>query len=216
MIVAMRRSAGSTMLLIACVVGIAGCGGSDQGQPAATAPGKQAPPAFSKTVDLSPVSGRISVSLPGASGFVALAGARQVPVGTVVDARAGVVRLTAATGASAHLDSGDFQAGTFEIRQDAAEPGLTELRIRDDPKARAACSPGSTRVFGRLLGDASGRFRTRGRQSVATVRGTQWGVRNRCDGTLTIVRRGVVVVTDLARHKRVVVRAGHSFLAKAG
>jgi hypothetical protein len=66
-----------------------------------------------------------------------------------------------------------------------------------------------------LLGDAKGRFRTRGRFSQATVRGTQWGVRNRCDGTLTIVRRGVVVVNDFALHKNVVVRAGHSFLARA-
>src|SRR4051812_45660200 len=175
-----------------------------------------APPVFAKTVNLSLVSGRIALELPGTNSFIRLAEARQVPVGTVVAARTGVVRLTAATGTPAHFDSGNFQAGSFQLAQDAAEPGVTELRIVNDEKGRQACGHArSTREFGRLLGDAHGRFRTRGRFSVATVRGTAWGVRNRCDGTLTVVRRGVLVVTDLRRHKKVVVRAGHSFLAKA-
>jgi len=171
---------------------------------------------FAKTVNLKPVTGKTLVELPATSRFVALSSARQVAVGTSVDASAGVVRLTAATGTRRRFDSGDFQAGVFEIRQDPAEPGVTELRIRDNQAVRAACRRArGRRVFGRLLGDAHGRFRTRGRSSTATTRGTKWGVRDRCDGTLTIVRRGVVVVTDLVRHKDVVVRAGHSYLAKA-
>ena len=40
-------------------------------------------------------------------------------------------------------------------------------------------------------------------------------MRNRCDGTLTIVRRGVMVVRDFGLHKDVIVREGHSYLAKA-
>jgi hypothetical protein len=192
---------------------VAGCGSSNGGS--SVAKGTLPPPAFAKTVNLSPVSGKVLVEPPATSRFVALGGARQVPVGTSVDTSAGVVRLTAATGTPARFDAGDFQAGTFQIRQDPAEPGVTELRIRDNQAVRAGCSGSSTRIFGRLLGDAHGRFRTRGRFSQATVRGTNWGVRNRCDGTLTIVRRGVVVVDDFRTHKSVVVRAGHSFLAKA-
>jgi hypothetical protein len=66
-----------------------------------------------------------------------------------------------------------------------------------------------------LLGNATGHFRTRGDFSAATIRGTEWGVRNRCDGTLTIVRRGVIVVNDLGLHRSITVRAGHSHLARA-
>ena len=45
--------------------------------------------------------------------------------------------------------------------------------------------------------------------------GTNWGVRDRCDGTLTVVRTGVVVVTDFRLHKNVIVRAGQTYLATA-
>lgn len=195
-------------LVLGATLVLAGCGGS--GKPS-TSQTKPSPPVFARTVNLSPVSGKVLVQPSGTGSFSTLSGERQFPVGTAVDARNGVVRLTAATGA------GEFQAGIFEIRQSTAEPGLTELRIRDDPAARAACArrAGAGHEFGRLLGDAGGRFRTRGRHSTATVRGTAWGVRDRCDGTLTIVRRGTVVVDDFARQKRVVVHAGQRYLAKS-
>ena len=38
---------------------------------------------------------------------------------------------------------------------------------------------------------------------------------DRCDGTLTKVRRGAVVVRDFRRKRNVVVRAGKSYLARA-
>jgi hypothetical protein len=47
------------------------------------------------------------------------------------------------------------------------------------------------------------------------VRGTRWLTLDRCDGTLTRVTNGAVVVRDYRRHRNVVVRAGHSYLAKA-
>ena len=65
----------------------------------------------------------------------------------------------------------------------------------------------------RLSGNANGRFRTRGRHSAATVRGTIWVTADRCDGTLTRVKRGRVAVRDLRRRRTVVVRAGKSYLA---
>lgn len=37
---------------------------------------------------------------------------------------------------------------------------------------------------------------------------------DRCDGTLTIVHRGTVVVRDFHRHRNITVTAGHSYLAK--
>ena len=62
--------------------------------------------------------------------------------------------------------------------------------------------------------DNHGRFRTGGRYSAGTVRGTVWDTVDRCDGTLTVVHRGTVVVSDLPRHRTVVVHAGHRYLAK--
>jgi hypothetical protein len=67
----------------------------------------------------------------------------------------------------------------------------------------------------RLWGDGKGRFRRRGRYSAATVRGTLWLTEDRCDGTLTRVRRGRVSVLDFARRRTVVVGQGRSYLAKA-
>ena len=63
--------------------------------------------------------------------------------------------------------------------------------------------------------DDHGRFRTRGSNSVATVRGTAWYVEDRCDGTLTRVSKGSVSVRDLHRPRTVVVRTGDSYLARA-
>jgi hypothetical protein len=47
------------------------------------------------------------------------------------------------------------------------------------------------------------------------VRGTIWLTKERCDGTLTQVTRGVVSVRDLTARKTVTVRAGRSYLARA-
>jgi hypothetical protein len=63
--------------------------------------------------------------------------------------------------------------------------------------------------------DNHGRFRTRGRYSAATVRGTVWDTTDRCDGTLTAVHRGVVMVTDFVRHVTVLVDAPDRYLARA-
>jgi hypothetical protein len=70
-------------------------------------------------------------------------------------------------------------------------------------------------VIRRLRGRGRGRYRTRGRYSAATVRGTDYTVEDRCDGTLTKVRRGVVSVRDFRRRRTVIVRAGRSYLARA-
>jgi hypothetical protein len=201
----------------------AGCGGPSTGSPAAsTASGALPPPTFSKSVDLRLLSGSVRVKLPGAGGFVALQAARQVPLGTVIDVRAGVVRLSAAYPLASQFAVADFRSGVFEVLQDPAGKGLTDLRVQNTEAERVACGSGHApsreltgRQLGLLLGDGRGAFRTDGEFSAATVRGTAWGVRNRCDGTLTVVRRGIVLVTDFRLHKNVILHAGQTYLAKA-
>ena len=64
--------------------------------------------------------------------------------------------------------------------------------------------------------DNHGRYRTQGRNSVATARGTRWATTETCAGTRTTVTQGSVVVRDRRTGRQVVVRAGHSHLARAG
>jgi hypothetical protein len=65
----------------------------------------------------------------------------------------------------------------------------------------------------RLWGDGKGTFRTTGRHSAATVRGTKWLVEDTCTTTTTRVVQGSVTVTH--GKKRIVVRAGKRYVAKA-
>ena len=63
--------------------------------------------------------------------------------------------------------------------------------------------------------DHHGRFRTRGRYSAGTVRGTIWDTTETCAGTLTTVKRGTVDVLDFGTRKTIRVHAGHHYLAQA-
>ncbi len=66
-----------------------------------------------------------------------------------------------------------------------------------------------------LRATGKGHFRTQGRYSAATVRGTTWTVTDRCDGTFITVTRGTVAVLDLVKRKTIMVHAGKSYLARA-
>jgi len=86
------------------------------------------------------------------------------------------------------------------------------MRVRI-PHRRTSAS--KTRRVQRLWGrDSGGKYRSHGRHSHATVCGTRWLTEGRCDGTLTRVTNGAVVVRDFGRRRSVLVPAGHSYLAK--
>jgi hypothetical protein len=179
-------------------------------------------PVFAHTVVLTQLSGKVLIHVPGTpNGFIRLSGRRAVRLGTVVDATAGRVGLTSATPPPGPTQTGQFFRGIFRVEQSRGGGGLVDLVIRDNLSRRSCAlvvahpAALSQRVLGLLRGMAKGRFRTTGRFAAATVRGTNWGVRDRCDGTLTVVREGVVVVRDFRRKRDVVVRAGQTYLAKA-
>jgi hypothetical protein len=183
------------------------------------------PPVLGRSVNVAAVSGRVFVRLPQAAkgtAFVPLTQPRQIPVGSLLDTRRGVMRLTSAANAGAAVQSGDFTAGVFQVLQSRRLRGLTDLNLTGGSfrgcaarGRRAAATRLSSRVVRRLRGSGRGRFRTRGRYSAATVRGTIWDTVDRCDGTLTVVRRGVVVVRDFRKRRNITVRAGKSYLARA-
>jgi hypothetical protein len=193
-------------------------------------------PLLGKVVNAAVVKGTVLVSLPaGASAakagtaqkgqpFVPLSGARQIPVGSVLDTSRGTARLTSATGSGSKTQSGNFAGGVFQVLQSRkrSQKGLTELRLKGSSfapckakGAQAIAAAKSKRKIRRLRGNAKGRFRSRGRYSSATVRGTDWTVTDRCDGTLTTVKRGKVAVRDFRRHKTIIVRRGKRYLARA-
>jgi hypothetical protein len=182
-------------------------------------PAPVAAPVLGASVAISPASGVVLVRVPGASHAAALSASASVPVGSIVDTRTGTVKLQSALPAGA-TQTGTFHGGLFEVRQPAGGHGMTELVLRG---ALPTCPAGGARAAAvtrkrpprALWGhDHHGRFRTRASNSVITVRGTTWYVADRCDGTLTRVTSGSVSVRDLHRHRTVVVRAGHNYLAR--
>jgi hypothetical protein len=184
-------------------------------------------PSQGETIVVSPGNSRILVRKPGNAHFVPLEQAVELPVGTVVDAKLGRIQL------STQLDDGTVQTGTFwgsrfKILQSPEGSGMTSLALRGGNFRRCPRRAGASlahtsgvareypkrKVVRRLWArDRGGRFRTYGNNSVATARGTKWVTRDRCDGTATRVFEGSVAVRDKRRHKTVIVRAGHRYLA---
>jgi hypothetical protein len=181
-------------------------------------------PVFGKTAAVSARSGRILIRDPKGGGFVPLEGEESAPMGTVIDARAGVVSLVAASGEGG-TSSGRFHAGVFRLDQRKGRSpfhrgrvGLTVLTLTGRlPKCGAAV--GSKAGHGgngrHIWGDAHGDFQTGGRYAAATVGGTKWLTEDTCAGTRVAVARGVVSVADHRNHRTVLVTAHHSYLAAA-
>jgi hypothetical protein len=177
-------------------------------------------PVLGQSVTVDVRAGTVKVKAPGAAAYVALSRRTSVALGSLIDTRQGSVNLrTALPGGT--QQRGIFHGGLFEVRQPRAARGTTELVLRGAQPAcaragaRAATASSRRKPRRRLWGhDNHGHFRTRGGNSVASVRGTVWYVEDRCDGTLTRVSAGRVSVYDSHRHLSVLVRAGQSYLAR--
>ena len=179
-----------------------------------------APPALGKTVAVKEESGSIRIRLPGSDESVPLDAASGIPTGSLINATNGEVRLRTATA------SGDTQwavlgGSKFRVAQPRESRGLTILKL-SGPKlapcasaSSAGATSSATRRTRSLWGRGKGRFRTRGRHGAATVRGTKWLTRERCDGTLVRVKEGSVWVNDFTKNRRVLVKAGDQYLARA-
>ena len=184
-----------------------------------------APPVLGKAVVVRPLSGSVLVKTPGAADYRALDDGAHLPVGTMVDTREGRITLQSARNAHGNTQSGTFWGGVFQIRQRRRGRGMTDLFLRGGrfgacgqragASALARTSGRRGRAVRRLWGrDKHSRFRTHGRDSVATVRGTEWVTTDRCDGTLTKVTEGQVLVRDLHRKRNVLLSAGSAYLAR--
>jgi hypothetical protein len=186
------------------------------------------PPVFGKSANLIPVSGNVSVTPPKGKKFK-ISGPRNIPVGSVVNVNNGVANLVTSRSPRGGTQAGNFFGGTFQLvqkkkhRRGRRPP--TDLRLHGGKvvtckiitkhRGKKATIARKRRVRQRhLWGNAHGHYRTVGQNSAAEVRGTKWEVKDTCAGTLTVVRRGTVVVTDFVHHKRVIVKKGHRYLAR--
>ncbi|HUA75553.1 MAG TPA: hypothetical protein VL988_12415 [Solirubrobacteraceae bacterium] len=189
-------------------------------------PAAVAPPALGHSAQLRALAGRVLVRMPGEATPRPLEDVGDVPMGAWIDASRGVITLSTATDRSGHVQSATVWGGEFRVAQATAPPGQTTFTLRTPTTCvRRASVPGAARasLASRAHGhggsalwakDNHGHFSTRGQNSVATVRGTYWETVDRCDGTLTLVRHGLVSVRDLRRHRTVLVAAGHRYLAR--
>jgi hypothetical protein len=203
------------------------------------------PPVPGKSVVAKVVSGQVFIKLPGsgrarasgpAKGFVPFQGAANIPVGSQLDTKKGRIALTsAADTGGAKTQTSDFYQGIFQVKQTLPKKkpskptALTTDIVMKGQIPRSQCAPlkggaraaatkkkkGPKAVLGKLWGNGKGKFRTNGKYSAATVRGTIWLVEDRCEGTFTKVVRGTVRVRDNRRKKTVTVKAGHTYLARA-
>jgi streptogramin lyase len=187
---------------------------------APTAGSTQPQPVLGSSAGTQPTAGTVLVQQPSGA-FVRLSGARTLPIGTVIDATHGTVRLITAIDRRGRTQSVTIWGGVFALRQSEAEDGNTRIVLKGAlPSCHrgrgARASSARSKVKSRKLwaADNHGKYSTYGANSVATVLGTRWETIDSCAGTLTRVASGQVRVRDLHRHKTVLVSAGHGYLAR--
>jgi DNA-binding beta-propeller fold protein YncE len=210
------------------------------------------PPVLAKTGNVAPVSGAVTVKVPGTSKFVPLSTLEQIPVGSVIEATNGTVSVTTALPGGG-TQTGEFFQGEFILRQGpnglviaeltggnfsvcptarerahvagASESSAAQVSTLGGssaarpatlgaPYARAAAASGS-HVVRKLWANAHGKFSTKGNYAAGAVQGTEWLTEDLCDGTYIKVTRDKVAVTNLVNHRKVEVKVGHHYLAKA-
>jgi hypothetical protein len=195
-------------------------------------------PVIGASVNVEPGSGLVLMRRPRATasrtspavrlvedqGFRPLTEARQLPVGSQIDARAGALSLAAAGPGRRFTQRITLAGGLFSVSQSNQGPtrGLTTVNLVEGDFSGApaydGCPANPTAALQTLRArDQGGRFLTLTRDSGATASagGTAWDTIVRCDGTLTVVRHGTVAVTDFQLHQTVAVHAGQSYFTEA-
>lgn len=167
---------------------------------------------------------------PGSEAYVPLSETTQLPPGTEVDVTHGAVLLQAVANCPgvAFFGDGDGVLSRFLLTGQTAcraivrlvggDFGVCKKAERKASGSRSLSAEEKKRRRGkpirRLWGKGTGAYRTRGRYSAGTVRGTFWLTADFCGGTLTTVRTGAVAVRDFVKKKTIIVKAGKSYFAR--
>jgi PKD domain len=188
-------------------------------------------PVAGQSVNVEPVTGKVLVKVPGSHQYVPLVAPAQIQDGAIIDARKGRVRITIDNGRGG-LDTAEFYGGIFKFTQPKAKSGQTSFAnlylfggsFKGCPSApknpkiatlsrKRSGKQAQGKSVRHLWGSGEGAFRTVGRYSSATVRGTTWLTDDRCNGTLTKVTAGKVGVRDFVLRKTIVIKKGKSYFA---
>ena len=171
------------------------------------------------------VSGQVTIELPGTGRFIPLSDVSEIPVGSVIDARHGTVRLTSARDSAGHTQSGDFSGGIFQVRQSRKRSarGLTDLVLRGGSFNRCGSAKRGKQASASLSRRSIRRLRCKRSWPLPRQRPEQLGNRARhALGDDRPLRRHahqgaaqMVVVRDFRKKKNIVVKAGKSYLARA-
>jgi hypothetical protein len=198
-------------------------------------------PGLGKTFNVSS-TGLVLIKVHGV--FIPLTELTKIPNGTIINALKGTLTLTTAVPAGTQhaviaakkkpkkprTQQGKFGGAVFKVTQARSGPSkglatvaLVEGAFKGAPsyascktkKGKALTAALSKKTLQLLHGSAHGKFRTKGRYAAATVRGTIWTIADRCDGTRVHAIKDTVTVNDFVRHKTIILRPGHSYLALA-
>lgn len=187
--------------------------------PGAAPAGPRAKPELGKTAVATVTKGVIRFRDPRTGALVQLRGDATIPSGASIDTRAGTVVLETALDGSGATQRATFHGAIFKMSLSRRDPGMVDVRLTQAPPrcprtgaaVRAAAAKAPDKLW---IKDRRGKYRTHGRNSVATVRGTEWTTAETCAGTLTRVITGAVSVRDVRTGKSVLLRAGHVHLAR--
>ncbi|WP_028067165.1 hypothetical protein [Solirubrobacter soli] len=174
------------------------------------------PPQPGKTINISLRSGTVCYTPPKTKKCIKLTEPVQIPVGSVIDTTKGQINLISAADKGGGVQNAWFYSGIFKVGQLSDQTTVLTLAgpKLSCPKGKKASASAKKPKSRKLWGNGKGKFQTKGNFSSATVRGTRWVVIDRCDGTLTQVKEGTVLVRDFKARKNVVVRAGKQYLAR--
>jgi Ca2+-binding RTX toxin-like protein len=126
------------------------------------------------------------------------------------------VRATRGQGAVA---SADVSGAAATVGQSSGRRVTTTLTVRRTRCAGRRRSPNALPPEARLrvaTDRRRGRWRVKGKHSIAAAVGTDWVTLEGCSRTVTVVRRGRVQVFDRVKRRTVTVRAGHRYVATEG
>lgn len=196
-------------------------------QTATTAAVKGLTPTNGEKVVVKPEEGKVRIKLPGTKKYVALTELKEIPVGAIIDATKGRVKITSIDPDGTE-QTAEFFGGVFKVKQKEGA-GLVVLELLDTESCKVKkngkgaegssifARPKGGGTKGKLWGSGHGNFRTEGNDGSATVRGTIWLVEDRCNGTTFFkTRRGVVSVRDFVLRKTLSLPAGKTYVAGEG
>ena len=178
-------------------------------------------------------SGKVQFKPPGQGSFSPLDKTTLIPVGSIINARHGVITLLAATGVFGETTPDQaiqFYEGIFKIKQAPETNSIALAKLvgkprcgGSSPKSSAASASGGDAVAAarrkrRLWGRGSGSYGTAGRGGTGSVVGTTWLTVEKCAGTFFQVSDDPgahgIEVDAKGKKKPVFLGPGESYLAE--